>query len=70
MFANITYTRFIIPYLYLPEYMKAYSYETTVSAQLISAIGVAQTIGMIGLGYLGDCPWMNVNVCYSGCMIG
>lgn len=50
--------------------MKTYSYETTVSAQLISAIGVAQTIGMIGLGYLGDRPWMNVNVCYSGCMIG
>ncbi|XP_065370418.1 uncharacterized protein chk [Calliphora vicina] len=60
---------FIIPYLYLPEYLKMHDYDTSASAQLISAIGIAQTIGMIGLGYLGDRSWMNVNVCYSGCMI-
>lgn len=61
--------RFIIPYLYLPEFMKKYDYDANDSAQMISAIGIAQTIGMIGLGYVGDCSWMNVNVCYSGCMI-
>ncbi|XP_073845175.1 chaski [Musca autumnalis] len=60
---------FIIPYLYLPEFMRKYDYDANDSARLISAIGVAQTIGMIGLGYIGDCSWMNVNVCYSGCMI-
>ncbi|XP_075165479.1 chaski [Haematobia irritans] len=60
---------FIIPYLYLPEYMKTYDYDAVESAKMISAIGVAQTIGMIGLGYVGDCSWMNVNVCYSGCML-
>ncbi|XP_013110982.2 uncharacterized protein LOC106089618 [Stomoxys calcitrans] len=60
---------FIIPYLYLPEYMKKYDYDAVESARLISAIGVAQTIGMIGLGYVGDCSWMNVNICYSGCML-
>ncbi|KAI9577804.1 monocarboxylate transporter 9 [Glossina fuscipes] len=60
---------FIIPYLYLPEYMKKYGYETADSAQMLSAVGVAQTIGMIGLGYVGDRPWMNVNICYSGCML-
>ncbi|XP_067631591.1 uncharacterized protein chk [Eurosta solidaginis] len=60
---------FIIPYLYLPEYMKMHGYETADSAQLISAIGIAQTIGMIGLGYVGDRSWMNVNVCYSACMV-
>ncbi|XP_037815355.1 uncharacterized protein LOC119606054 [Lucilia sericata] len=60
---------FIIPYLYLPEYLKMHDYDTSASAQLISAIGIAQTIGMIGLGYLGDRSWMNVNVCYSGCML-
>ena len=53
----------------MPEYLKMHEYDTTVSAQLISAIGIAQTIGMIGLGYLGDRSWMNVNVCYSGCML-
>ncbi|XP_061391370.1 uncharacterized protein LOC133326778 [Musca vetustissima] len=60
---------FIIPYLYLPEFMRKYDYDANDSARLISAIGVAQTIGMIGLGYIGDCSWMNVNVCYSGCML-
>lgn len=65
----ISHSRFIIPYLYLPEYLKIHEYDTAASAQLISAIGIAQTIGMIGLGYVGDRSWMNVNVCYSGCMI-
>ncbi|KAH8299817.1 hypothetical protein KR044_006423, partial [Drosophila immigrans] len=60
---------FIIPYLYLPEYMKQYDYDVSVSAVLISAIGIAQTVGMIGLGYLGDRPWMNINICYSICML-
>lgn len=50
--------------------MKNYNYEVSVSAVLISAIGIAQTVGMIGLGYLGDLPWMNINVCYSICMLG
>ncbi|XP_037945334.1 uncharacterized protein LOC119677850 [Teleopsis dalmanni] len=60
---------FIIPYLYLPEYMRNYGYEPADSAQLISVIGIAQTIGMIGLGYIGDSSWMNVNICYSICML-
>ncbi|XP_011196604.2 uncharacterized protein LOC114803508 [Zeugodacus cucurbitae] len=60
---------FIIPYLYLPEHMKLHGYETTDSAQMISAIGIAQTIGMIALGYVGDRSWMNVNICYSACMV-
>ncbi|XP_017024607.1 monocarboxylate transporter 14 [Drosophila kikkawai] len=60
---------FIIPYLYLPDYMKQYGYDVSVSAVLISAVGVAQTVGMIGLGYLGDLSWMNINICYSLCML-
>lgn len=50
--------------------MKQYNYDVGVSAVLISAIGIAQTVGMIGLGYLGDRPWMNINICYSICMLG
>ena len=67
---SFVHHRCIIPYLYLPENMKLYGYVTTDSAQMISAIGIAQTIGMIGLGYVGDRSWMNVNVCYSACMVG
>ncbi|XP_053962353.1 monocarboxylate transporter 14-like [Anastrepha ludens] len=60
---------FTIPYLYLPEYLKIHGYETGESAHVISVIGIAQTIGMIGLGYVGDRPWMNINICYSVCMV-
>ncbi|EDW46648.1 uncharacterized protein LOC6607881 [Drosophila sechellia] len=60
---------FIIPYLYLPDYMKQYKYDVSQSAELISDVGIAQTVGMIGLGYLGDLPWMNINICYSLCML-
>ncbi|XP_018795934.1 PREDICTED: monocarboxylate transporter 14-like [Bactrocera latifrons] len=60
---------FMIPYLYLPEHMKIHGYEAAESAHMISVIGIAQTIGMIGLGYVGDRSWMNVNICYSACMV-
>ncbi|KAL7737711.1 hypothetical protein ACLKA6_006106 [Drosophila palustris] len=60
---------FIIPYLYLPDYMLQYKYAEGVSAVFISAIGIAQTVGMIGLGFLGDRSWMNINICYSICML-
>lgn len=50
--------------------MKQYNYDVNVSAVLISAVGIAQTVGMIGLGYLGDLAWMNINICYSLCMLG
>ncbi|XP_039953110.1 monocarboxylate transporter 9-like isoform X1 [Bactrocera tryoni] len=60
---------FMIPYLYLPEHMKIHGYEAVDSAHMISVIGIAQTIGMIGLGYVGDRSWMNVNICYSACMV-
>ncbi|XP_011209800.2 monocarboxylate transporter 14 [Bactrocera dorsalis] len=60
---------FMIPYLYLPEHMKIHGYEAADSAHMISVIGIAQTIGMIGLGYVGDRSWMNVTICYSACMV-
>lgn len=50
--------------------MKQYKYDVSQSAELISDVGIAQTVGMIGLGYLGDLSWMNINICYSLCMLG
>lgn len=50
--------------------MKTYGYQEEDSAMLISIIGFFNTIGMVGLGFLGDRPWLNVNVCYAICLIG
>lgn len=50
--------------------MKNYGYTEEDSAKLISIIGIFNTIGMVGLGFIGDRPWLNVNICYASCMIG
>ncbi|KAL5289668.1 hypothetical protein ACFFRR_009614 [Megaselia abdita] len=60
---------FIIPYFYIPEHMKNYGYTEEDSAKLISIIGIFNTIGMVGLGFIGDRSWLNVNICYALCMI-
>lgn len=38
------------------------------SAALISAIGIAQTIGMVVLGWLGDQSFVNVPKIYGFCL--
>ncbi|XP_055839349.1 uncharacterized protein LOC129907258 [Episyrphus balteatus] len=60
---------FIIPYFYIVEHMKTYNYTEEDSAHLISIIGIFNTIGMIVLGFIGDRPWLNVNICYAVCMV-
>ncbi|XP_055921066.1 uncharacterized protein LOC129952493 [Eupeodes corollae] len=60
---------FIIPYFYIVEHMKSYNYTEEDSAHLISIIGIFNTIGMIVLGFIGDRPWLNVNICYAVCMV-
>lgn len=50
--------------------MSLYGYSDDQSAQLLSVIGVAQTIGMIFLGWAGDQPWLNVIKVYAGCLGG
>lgn len=60
---------FIIPYFYIVEHMKNYNYTEEDSAHLISIIGIFNTIGMIVLGFIGDRPWLNVNICYAVCMV-
>lgn len=37
-------------------------------ANLISIIGITNTIGMVGLGWLGDQRWVNVTKTYAICM--
>lgn len=61
---------FIVPYFYLPEHMLQHDYAEADSAFIISLIGVFNTIGMIGLGYIGDQPWLNVPKTYACCLFG
>lgn len=60
---------YIIPYFYITEQMITYNYTEEDSAMLISIIGIFNTIGMVGLGFLGDRPWLNVNITYAVCLI-
>lgn len=50
--------------------MKSKGYVDDDSAFVISVIGVSQTIGMLGLGYIGDKPWLNVPKTYACCLVG
>uniref|UniRef100_A0A1B6MQ51 Major facilitator superfamily (MFS) profile domain-containing protein n=1 Tax=Graphocephala atropunctata TaxID=36148 RepID=A0A1B6MQ51_9HEMI len=60
---------FIVPYFYITDYMKVYHMTEDQGSFIISVIGITNTIGMIGLGWAGDQPWMNVTKTYSVCLI-
>uniref|UniRef100_A0A2M4A9F8 Putative monocarboxylate transporter n=1 Tax=Anopheles triannulatus TaxID=58253 RepID=A0A2M4A9F8_9DIPT len=59
---------YIIPYFYIPEYVVKHGYTEEDSANLISLIGITNTIGMVGLGWLGDRPWVDVCKSYAVCL--
>ncbi|XP_065074519.1 uncharacterized protein chk isoform X2 [Ochlerotatus camptorhynchus] len=59
---------YIIPYFYIPDYMLMYGFTEQDSANMISIIGITNTVGMIVLGWLGDQPWINVTKTYMICM--
>ncbi|XP_050091487.1 uncharacterized protein LOC126575038 [Anopheles aquasalis] len=59
---------YIIPYFYIPEYVVKHGYTEEDSANLISLIGITNTIGMVGLGWLGDQRWVDVCKSYAVCL--
>ncbi|XP_058836879.1 monocarboxylate transporter 14-like isoform X2 [Topomyia yanbarensis] len=59
---------YIIPYFYIPDYMLLHGYTEQEGANMISIVGVASTIGMVGLGWLGDQPWVDVTKYYAVCL--
>ncbi|XP_015182439.1 PREDICTED: uncharacterized protein LOC107069546 [Polistes dominula] len=64
----LLFTWFIVPYFYLAEHLTRNGYAETDGANLLSIIGITNTIGMIGLGWAGDQPWMNVSKTYACCL--
>ncbi|KAF5289772.1 hypothetical protein FQA39_LY03689 [Lamprigera yunnana] len=65
----LLYTWFIVPYFYLAEHLTRHGYTESEASVVISVIGVTNTIGMIGLGWAGDQPWLNIRKTYTACLI-
>lgn len=59
---------YIIPYFYIPDYMLMHGFTEQDGANMISIVGITNTIGMIVLGWLGDQSWVNVTKTYMLCM--
>ncbi|KAK0168228.1 hypothetical protein PV327_002053 [Microctonus hyperodae] len=65
----LLFTWFIVPYFYLAEHLTRNGYSEADGAQLLSIIGITNTVGMVGLGWAGDQSWMNVSKTYTACLI-
>lgn len=60
---------FIVPYFYISNFMTMSGYSETHGAVMLSIFGVATIIGIVGLGWMGDLPWVNVTKTYALCLI-
>ncbi|CAH0757909.1 unnamed protein product [Diatraea saccharalis] len=58
---------FIVPYFFLNSFMTTRDMEG--GEIMLSIIGIASAIGIVGLGWTGDQPWMNVTKAFSVCLI-
>ncbi|CAG4937477.1 unnamed protein product [Parnassius apollo] len=65
----ILFIWFIVPYFYLAEHMIQKGYTEDDGAVMLSLIGITNTIGMVGLGYIGDFPNVSIANLYAVCLI-
>lgn len=65
----ILFVWFIVPYFYLADLMRVHKYTSNDASFTLSNIGVANTIGMVFLGWAGDRPWMNITKTYAVCLV-
>ncbi|XP_053607820.1 monocarboxylate transporter 14-like [Plodia interpunctella] len=65
----ILFIWFIVPYFYLAEHMIHKGYNEDDGAVMLSLIGVTNTIGMVGLGWIGDFPQVSIGNLYAFCLI-
>ncbi|KAF7265687.1 monocarboxylate transporter 9-like [Rhynchophorus ferrugineus] len=65
----ILFVWFIVPYFYVAELMLKHQYTGEDASFTISNIGIANTIGMVFLGWAGDRPWMNITKTYAICLV-
>lgn len=70
-FSNfILYAWYDVMYVYLYNYAEIdLKFKSTDATILLSMIGILNTVGEVGVGWLGDQSWMNLNVLYAACMV-
>ena len=57
-------------YLYLLDYTeKELKFPSTDATFLLSVIGIANTVGEVIIGWVGDQSWTNLNGLYCICML-
>lgn len=57
-----------MPYVYIAAQAEALDISKTNASYLIAAIGAANTVGRIILGYISDKPWVNRLHIYNMCL--
>lgn len=60
---------FIVPYFFISTFMEANGYTETQGSMMLGVFGVATIIGIVGLGWIGDLPWVNITKTYAVCLI-
>ena len=65
----VLYAWYDVMYVYLMDYAEK-DLMFTDATYLISIIGILNTIGEVLIGWMGDQPWMNLNLLYALCMLG
>ncbi|XP_023946558.2 monocarboxylate transporter 9 [Bicyclus anynana] len=60
---------FIVPYFYISTFMEDNGYSETQGSLMLGIFGVATIIGIVGLGWIGDLPWVNITKTYAGCLV-
>ncbi|XP_028173025.1 monocarboxylate transporter 14-like [Ostrinia furnacalis] len=65
----ILFIWFIVPYFYLAEHMVQKGYTEDDGAFMLSLIGITNTIGMVGLGWIGDFPKVSIGNLYAVCLV-
>ncbi|XP_072931655.1 monocarboxylate transporter 14-like [Epargyreus clarus] len=65
----ILFIWFIVPYFYLAEHMIHKGFSEDDGALMLSVIGITNTIGMVGLGWIGDFPKVSIGSLYAVCLM-
>ncbi|CAB3253077.1 unnamed protein product [Arctia plantaginis] len=60
---------FIVPYFYISNFMTMNGYSEIHGTWMLSVFGIATIVGIVGLGWMGDLPWVNVTKTYALCLI-
>jgi len=66
----ILYFWYDVPYVYTIEYAEnILNIPNTESTQILSIIGILNTIGEVLVGWVADLPWVSSNALYASCML-